>query len=222
MEETEARRRGSMDESQRREQAAMVALIRHRGVADERVLHAMETVPRHLSSPAARLRRLPRLRPAHRSRPDHLAALHRRPLMAEALELTPGGARAGDPARARATRRRCLRRWDGGLHGGRIAALCDSARGGWLAWATPSPRDWPTATRAGRDRALRGHHRDGGGAADPEPLLDQLDEDGRMVVPVGPQGRVRCSPRLSKKADAPAGSIWVRSPSSLVSTSLAA
>ena len=33
----------------------------------------------------------------------------------------------------------------------------------------------------------------------PEPLLDQLDEGGRMVVPVGPRGRVQVLTKILKE-----------------------
>ncbi len=200
MEGAEARRRGSMDESQRREQSAMVALIRHRGVADERVLHAMETVPRHLFVP-----------PPHAYDAYHDCALpigHDQTisqpyivaLMTEALELTPGarvleiGTGSGYQAAVLAEMGMEVYTVE------RIAALCDSARerlahlgyavaqrlaDGYAGWPEAAPFAGIIVTAAA--------------PRIPEPLLDQLDEGGRMVVPVGPQGRVQVLYKIIKE-----------------------
>lgn len=200
MEGAEARRRGSMDESQRREQSAMVALIRHRGVADERVLHAMETVPRHLFVPpphaydAYRDCALPIGHDQTISQPYIVA------LMTEALELTPGarvleiGTGSGYQAAVLAEMGMEVYTVE------RIAALCDSARerlahlgyavaqrlaDGYAGWPEAAPFAGIIVTAAA--------------PRIPEPLLDQLDEGGRMVVPVGPQGRVQVLYKIIKE-----------------------
>jgi len=189
-----------MDEAQRREQTAMVSLIRRRGVADERVLHAMETVPRHLFVPSPNAYEayndsaLPIGHDQTISQPYIVA------LMTEALELPPGarvleiGTGSGYQAAVLAEMGMAVYTVE------RIAALYEAARerlvrlgytvaqrlaDGYEGWAEAAPFAGIIVTAAA--------------ARIPEPLLDQLDEGGRMVVPVGPRGRVQVLTKILKE-----------------------
>ncbi len=196
------RRSEAMDESQRREQAAMVALIRRRGVADECVLRAMEAVPRHLFVP-----------PPHTYEAYHDCALpigHDQTisqpyivaLMSEALELTPGarvleiGTGSGYQAAVLAEMGMEVYTVE------RVAALCESARerlvhlgyavaqrlaDGYEGWVEAAPFTGIIVTAAA--------------PRIPEPLLDQLDAGGRMIVPVGQRGRVQTLTKIVKEGE---------------------
>jgi len=120
--------------------------------------------------------------------------------MTEALELTPGarvleiGTGSGYQAAVLAEMGMEVYTVE------RIAALCDSARerlahlgyavaqrlaDGYAGWPEAAPFAGIIVTAAA--------------PRIPEPLLDQLDEGGRMVVPVGPQGRVQVLTKIIKE-----------------------
>jgi protein-L-isoaspartate(D-aspartate) O-methyltransferase len=178
-----------MDERLRREQAAMMTLIRHRDVADERVLRAMEAVPRHAFVPAPHANEayydsaLPIGHDQTISQPYIVA------LMTEALEL-PAGGRVLEIGTGSGYQAAILAEMGCEVYSvERIAALFETARDRLLRLGytvhqklSDGYEGWPEAApfvgiivTAATPRI-------------PEPLLEQLAEGGRMVVPVGRRG----------------------------------
>ncbi len=181
-----------MEDSPPREQTAMVALIRRRGVTDERVLRAMETVARHAFVPTPHMpsayadAALPIGHDQTISQPYIVA------LMTEALELQPGdrvleiGTGSGYQAAVLAEMGMEVYSVE------RIAALYETARerlvrqgytvhqslaDGYEGWPEAAPFTGIIITAAA--------------PRIPEPLLSQLAEGGRMVVPVGRRGNTQ-------------------------------
>jgi protein-L-isoaspartate(D-aspartate) O-methyltransferase len=167
-----------------RTRARMVERLRDQGIADARVLEAMAGVPRHLFVGSARQPRLRGHRAADRLRPDHLAALCRRPndrrfaqeRNSERLEVGTGcGYQAAVLAQLAA---RCIR--------SSASASCWSARAN---------------LRELRLKNLRLAYGDGGAGLEkaapfdsiilaaaapemPRALLQQLARGGRMILPL--------------------------------------
>ncbi|MCU0520593.1 MAG: protein-L-isoaspartate(D-aspartate) O-methyltransferase [Anaerolineae bacterium] len=179
----------------------MVALIRRRGVTDERVLRAMETVARHVFVPAPHTggayddSALPIGHQQTISQPYIVA------LMTEALELQPGdrvleiGTGSGYQAAVLAEMGMEVYSVE------RIAALYEEARDrlaaqgytvhqkladGYAGWPEAAPFAGIIITAAA--------------PRIPEPLLDQLAESGRMVIPVGRRGAYQVLYKVIKEA----------------------
>lgn len=170
----------------------MVRHLRRRGVAkDERVYRAMEQVPRHLFIPEARRDEAYRDSPVRIGEGQTISAPHMVAMMLDALDLQPGQ-KVLEVGTGRGYHAACT--WemvapDGRVHTiERIDALAEAAR--------------ETLAKAGYGEGITVHVGDGtegladhapfdrihvtAGAPDvPEPLLDQLADDGVLLVPAG-------------------------------------
>ena len=152
-------------------------------------LAAMRKVPRHLFVPeGSRRQRLRGPPAADRPRPDDLPALHRR-----AHDARPPGCAAASAcsrsAPAPATRRRCSPRSRRASTRSRSSSRSPRARRALLkrlGYANVSRSARATATAAGR-RPRRSTRSSSPPRAPqvPQPLIEQLKDGGRLVLPVG-------------------------------------
>ncbi len=185
-------RRGAFPHPGRQDSPEAVLMVRRqlegRGITDAPRARGDARVPRHLFVPAGQtVRGLRRLPPSHRSRPDHLAALHGG---GDDRGARPAGRRAGagdrhgqrlpgrDPRGARG--RRCApssaspswRRPPAGRWTGWGTRPCSPRTGdGSEGWAEHAPYD-AILVAAAAPRV-------------PPALLEQLADNGILVVPVG-------------------------------------
>ena len=158
------------------------------GVKNERVLRAMRDTPRHEFVPLNQRRlRLLRHGPADRRRADHLAAVRRR-LHDASRSIRSRPTACSRSAPAAATRRPSSARWSKTSTRSRSSSRSASA---------PRARSRSSATRTCHAKVGDGYQ--GWPEAAPfdkiivtcspekvpQPLVDQLREGGRMIVPVG-------------------------------------
>ena len=159
-----------------------------RDIADERVLEAMERVPRELFVPErASARAYDDAALPIGSRPDDLAAVHGRAHLPRRSRCAAASA-CSTSAPAPATRRPCSRELADEVHTiERIPELAEQARreprrGRLRARPRPRRRRLARPARAGAVRRDRRRRRR---ARAPGALYEQLEPRGRLVVPVG-------------------------------------
>ena len=185
--------------------ADLILRLRRAGVTDQRVLAAMEAVPRDLFVAAREpARGLCRAGAADRLRPDHLGPGDRRDDDRGPRSRRPATA-CSRSAPAAATRRRCCRSSAAGSTPSTASAPWSPppSRASRRSASPTSPPWSAMAPRAGRRR------RPSTGSSSPPParrfpdaLLDQVELGGIIVAPVGPQDGVQKLKRLIAHARA--------------------
>jgi protein-L-isoaspartate(D-aspartate) O-methyltransferase len=190
------------DDRFRRDRLAMVdQQIAARGVNDSRVLHAMRTVPRHEFVPCEQMSRAYEDRALPIGEGQTISQPYIVALMTELLDVQPGetileiGTGSGYQAAVAAelTDRvytveilpKLARRAAGTLERLGYARVHTKNADGYFGWAEHSPYDGIIVTAA-PDHI-------------PAPLVQQLGEGGRMVIPVGPPGSYQTLWRLTKQ-----------------------
>jgi len=175
--------------------------IAARGITDKRVLDAMREVPRHLFVEEAMAKQAYMDNPMPIGEGQTISQPYIVALMSELLQVQPGmkvleiGTGSGYQAAV-------LARLGADVHTvERIPRLCEAARerllsmglfnvhvkqdDGTLGWPSIAPFDRIIVTA--------------GGPEVPQPLLEQLAEDGRLVMPVGPGRRLQSLVLVEKK-----------------------
>lgn len=181
-------------------QRAMLDLLRLRGIRDPRVLAAMEAVPRHRFVPEAQQNAAYGDYPLPIGYQQTISQPYIVALMTEALELTPGervleiGTGSGYQAAVLAEMGMEVYTIE------RVPELATSAQrlleelgytvhcragDGYHGWEAYAPFDAIIVTAAATEI--------------PEPLVDQLREGGRMVIPLGPQHGYQTLWKIHKK-----------------------
>ncbi len=184
------------------DQREMVALLERRGIRDERVLEAMAAVPRQAFVPESRLEAaygdhaLPIGHQQTISQPYIVA------LMTEALELTPGkrvleiGTGSGYQAAVLAEMGMDVYTIERIPELGEAAARNLEEQGyavhtkvddGYRGWSDYAPFSGIVVTAAAPEI--------------PEPLVSQLADGGRMVIPVGPPGSYQTLWKVIRRGD---------------------
>ena len=175
--------------------------LRRRGISDQAVLRAMDEVPREQFVEAGfRRQRLCRPGAADRMRADHQPALCRR-LHDRAAGVTAAPSRAGGGHRLGLSGRRAVA---AGARGGEHRALPHARRAGARAVARARLRQCrgrrsATALPACRRKAPYDRIIVTAAAEQvPQTLVDQLADDGVMILPLGPHGGSQHIIKLTK------------------------